>query len=85
MAVEFPVVFGPQLRSQPRLCGKQGFSGHTIPASAGSRETVDLGQFVIRPVGKQLSGNVGVPMEFSQGVRCGAIAASAQHVGTVPH
>jgi hypothetical protein len=78
------VVFGPQLRSQAGLCRKQGFGGRTIRTSASSRETVDRGQFVMRPVSKQPRSNIDVSMEFSQGVRCGAIAAWAQHVGSIP-
>jgi hypothetical protein len=79
------VVFAAQLRSQPELCRKQGFGGRTIRASAGSRETVDCGQFIMRAVGKQPRGNIGIAMELSQAVRCGTIAAVAQHVGAVTH
>ena len=46
---------------------------------------LDRRQFVVRPVSKQPRGNIGVSMEFSQGVRCCAIAALAQYIGTVPH
>ena len=79
------VVLDLQFRSQARLRRKLSFRSRAICASAGSHETVDRGQFVMRAVGKQPRSDICVAMEFRQCVRCGAIAALARDVSTVPY